>query len=208
MVTVYARLAGMLAAIMVILMGVIYARPYDDGGVGAVLLPPDCAAPCLLGIRPGETTRREALALLTSNSWSEILSDERTAVIWSWNSAAPLVLLTSSEEYASVDSEEIVSRIRLTFARYGDVIMTLGQPNNAALYLNAEAQGGQLLPRLELTGLYGDEQLRLRSVERCPRTLGEFWNAPIIIETPVEAVRLLERDAPLRTPIHQLAICR
>jgi len=50
------------------LIFLIRAQTYDDVELRTFLTPPEgCSAPCFMGIRPGETTVGEAIALLNAN---------------------------------------------------------------------------------------------------------------------------------------------
>ncbi len=62
--------ALVLTALLGLAITVIHAVPYDDGQARAFLTAPEnCTGSCLLGIRPGTTTVRQALAHLRMHRW-------------------------------------------------------------------------------------------------------------------------------------------
>ena len=64
MIRVYLTLASVLLGLLFAAAAVIRAQPYDDSELRAFLTPPEgCPAPCFMGIRPGVTTREEALTI-------------------------------------------------------------------------------------------------------------------------------------------------
>lgn len=75
-------------------------QPVDLSDLRGLLVPPDCPAPCFMGIRPGVTTMDESLALLQGNGWvgqikqSELVPGE-PIIEWCWNEAHPVVFATA-----------------------------------------------------------------------------------------------------------------
>jgi hypothetical protein len=71
-------------------LALIRTQPYDDREWRDLLLPPDCPAPCFLGIRPGGTSVEEALRLLEHDQRVEQVTRRydaylyRPIVNWSW----------------------------------------------------------------------------------------------------------------------------
>ena len=61
------RLFAALTLLFCAAIVVVRAQPFDDGGLRDQLLSPTCTVPCFLGIRPGVTTREEAILLLRAH---------------------------------------------------------------------------------------------------------------------------------------------
>ncbi len=81
----FARLLVSVFMIMLIIVVLMRAVLYDDGGLPDLLFPSECEMPCFLGIRPGVTTRDEAIAILESHEWiGEVTVNERE-IFARWN---------------------------------------------------------------------------------------------------------------------------
>ncbi len=65
----YLRLILIPTALFTVVLILIHAQPYDDHELRELLLPEGCPAPCFMGIRPGVTTKDEALKILRSSVW-------------------------------------------------------------------------------------------------------------------------------------------
>lgn len=63
--------------------------PYSDSDLRPLFVPDDCAQPCFMGIRPGETTIAEAVALLESHAWVGEISQQPDLIMWAWNGSQP-----------------------------------------------------------------------------------------------------------------------
>lgn len=60
--------------LLVLPLWLIRAQPHDNQVLAALLtLPEDCAAPCFMGIRPGTTTMEQALSILQTHPWAEVV---------------------------------------------------------------------------------------------------------------------------------------
>lgn len=55
------RVATRLTLLLLMPILLIRARPYDSSMLRAALMPAGCAPPCFMGLRPGETTLKEAI---------------------------------------------------------------------------------------------------------------------------------------------------
>jgi hypothetical protein len=68
----YLRLILLPILFFTVILLLIHTQPYDDRELRELLLPNGCPAPCFMGIRPGVTTRDEAMRLLKASDWVEM----------------------------------------------------------------------------------------------------------------------------------------
>src|SRR5688572_3629883 len=91
----FLRFALALTTLFTGLLGAIHLQPYDDSDVRAFVAPPqDCAAPCFMGIRPGETTVGEAVDILWAHPWVDQVREFTSArgqrtIFWTWSGQQP-----------------------------------------------------------------------------------------------------------------------
>jgi len=141
------RIASGMAFVLTMLFGVtiglIRARPYDDGGLREFLLAPvDCPAPCWNGLRLYYTRYEEALVLLGSSETIENLGSDMRAdnghIFWKWIAVPPPFLRNTAEVgYANVE-KNIISGLYLPgFRSFLDVWLTFGVPQQVIVYSNA-----------------------------------------------------------------------
>src|SRR6266496_2920735 len=110
----------------------------------ALLLPVNCPAPCILGIRPGVTTIEEAITRLRKNMWVKqvVASPDATQpnqVFWLWSEQAPHYL-QKGQSFAGMDGEILpkadqkVSWISFySSLTMGDIPNILGDPTGDGL---------------------------------------------------------------------------
>lgn len=141
---VLSRFALQLTLLFGVIIGLIRARPYDDGGLRAFLTASstDCIAPCWNGVRPDFTTYDEALSLLgSSESVRGLGSDMRQGnghIYWKWPAAHPAFLTDTTEvSYASVE-QNVVRGLYLPGLRsFLDTWLVMGAPQRVIVYSNA-----------------------------------------------------------------------
>jgi hypothetical protein len=158
-----------------------FDQPYFDG-LRAFLLPPDhCPAPCFLGIRPGVTTRNEALALLQSQPSVKYVRDNGATISWEWVPGAAYVKTAASATYnawLAVDQNHVVRSITVDgTAELGDVWIALGKPDReqiAAVYQQVAYPSYILIVH---TTAYDAPQLALVTHQSCP--VLDLWSAPV-----------------------------
>ena len=146
MTRVYLRFALLPLLFIMAVMLAVRAQPYDDHNLRPLLTPDGCPAPCFMGIRPGVTTSKEALAILQRHEWVAsvrvINNDNPYQIWWTWSSAAPDILKSppvnsdfpaQGEVYSS---GEIVSNIGFTPKwMLGDIVLMLGVPPEAGVII-------------------------------------------------------------------------
>lgn len=172
-------------------IALVRALPADDHTLHEFLTPAeDCAALCLLGIRPGVTTVGEALEQLRAHDWvakAELNATGRGYgdIKWQWSGRQPGMIDDSRpgrvtfywEEHETSDSRQLVdmpvellsihTRIRMYQAQ-----TWLGQPDTGfADY----TPGDDLGYSAAYNNAYG--MVELSTVMPCPANLLNFWNA-------------------------------
>ncbi len=175
------------ALIFCALLGVIHTQPYDDGGLRASLFTPGCMPPCFLDIRPGATTREEALRLLQTHPWVAAISAQQgyPGLSWTWNGSQPAILRgVNSSNWLSFSSG-VVSRIDLpTEASAATAALVFGAPS--AWYYSLWAvndtfnRGSALY--FEQRAIYA--HLEVASSNYCPLTVKAQWTLLTQISMP------------------------
>lgn len=139
MTRVYLRFVLLPVVLLTAVLILIHAQPYDDRQLQELLTPENCPAPCFMGIRPGVTTSKEALAILQRHEWVDAISvinnDNPYQIWWTWSENAPDILKSPPDnpDYPAqgevYSSGEIVSNIGFTPKwMLGDIVLTLGIP--------------------------------------------------------------------------------
>ena len=182
---VFLKLVLLLSLPMSVMIVIVRAQPYDDRDVRAALLPPaECAAPCFLGIRPGDTSAGAALSILENHAWVRRLNIMDNPVSWEWSGAQPVWIDGSvpghivTERFIAENREDGVTSVyvqtRLTLA---EVYMLLGQPDQSWFRMADEPLGVQP----QHTVYYGRYRLQVTSPLRCPLRLASIWRAPTVV---------------------------
>ncbi len=126
--------AALLSLLFAVCIGFIRAQPNDDGELRAFLTPPEgCPMPCLMGIRPGVTTREEAIAILEAHTWiGEVSYPQTESIIWQWNDLQPPALNPVQGDFAGyirLNGDNIVLGITVpTRLRFGDISLLFDKP--------------------------------------------------------------------------------
>src|SRR4051794_7992294 len=82
----YLRLILTAFALFSVALLLIRTQPYDDHELRNLLLPTDCVAPCLIGIKPGVTTVDAAMDILETNPWIGDIRTRAGTIEWTWSS--------------------------------------------------------------------------------------------------------------------------
>lgn len=164
-------------------VGLLRARPYEDGGLRDFLLPPDgCPAPCWAGIQPGVTTVDEALLLLDAHEWiiTPRLADnfQRSigwgGIYWTWNDQQPAFIDTTRISYLNARDGLIqVIELRVN-APFGEVLLVLGPPQRQSF---ATLTQTRIIPH----HAYFDPLLTTESAVPCPITPTALYGAPVSV---------------------------
>ncbi len=145
----YLKCVPLLTFIFAALVGLIRARPYDDSELHAILVPSDgCALPCFMGIRPGLTSRQEAIAILRAHPWVGETSMESaqlamtSAITWRWSGLQPSFINGSSGGELRT-AGNMVTAIYVTLAiPFGDFLLWR-QPEQAGVYCRYQFAGAR-----------------------------------------------------------------
>lgn len=182
-------------------------QPNNVAGLRALLLPPGCRAPCLFGIRPGETTGREALAILEAHPWVTSVSvvyrgatnpsENRDGVLaWQWNGLEPPLLRTPELYAGAVEIDlGVVRTVRLSTAiPFGEIWLALGDAQPRYGFVRpSRAFLGRFLNHL---AVYIHEGLEFRTRFPRPARADGFWSAPVEIHFEAQP----ETDYAYRLP--------
>lgn len=194
-------LAGLIAALLTGLWAasiaaVRYLSPPSPASatIAALLRPDDCAAPCLLGIELGRTTRDEGVARLRAHPWvGDVFTQGRpgTPVVWNWAATFPLApqMVTASaiaayNDLTTLDADDQWDMIDLvTHLPLGDVVAALGRPDQVELTVLVVASSAAHTPtaRVRFAALYADGLTVRSAYLPCPVDPAALWNSPAAI---------------------------
>ncbi len=120
----YLRLTLIPIALFTLVLILIRAQPYDDHELRQLLLPEGCPAPCFMGIRPGVTTKDEAMKLLQKNKWvaSYDFNPLRSDIRIRWSRNSPLWLANDG----FYDGSIVGIRNNIVYAFVLDTTLKLG----------------------------------------------------------------------------------
>ena len=146
----------------------IRAQLYDDSELRTFMtVSEDCPAPCFMDIRPGVTTKEEAIAILEENAWVTDLNvqqpinrsrDQITSISWAWTEAAPEFVRSQLGGSVGI-SQGVVEYIQF-FApvSLGQLILSFGRPDESEMSIY----------RRSLVAVYDDNLHGLTLFVECP----------------------------------------
>jgi hypothetical protein len=171
-------------------------QPNNDAGLRALLFPPGCAAPCIFGIRPGETTGAEALDILETHPWVTGISivyrgatnpgENRDGTLsWRWNGSQPPLLRSPELVVGEIDID--VGRVRTvrlsTAITFGEIWLVMDDTQPRYGFVRpSRAFFGRFLNHL---AVYIREGLEFRTRFPRPARADGFWSA--FVEVRFEA---------------------
>lgn len=143
---------GLLLTLAVMIpIGLIRAQPYDDAGLGALLLPPpDCSQPCWQGIQPNVTTASDAFTRMQQigpiRELDRKLDTALGQIYWRWQQPSGY-LNPDRNELAHIWIENnIVRNIYLPgFRSFAEVMLVLGQPDQVYIFRDNFIGGRQMV---------------------------------------------------------------
>lgn len=164
-------------------LGVIHAQPYDDDGLSSsALVSGDCG--CFLGIRPGETTRLQALVLLHMHPWVGTVTNDAQTIAWTWGDQQPDFLIGRSARLTL--QADVVSSISIqTSVQIADLAFVFGAPD-AAYYFNWQVRDSskRVLTYFEERATYYRNHFEASTSTVCPLTNARMWSLPLTITFP------------------------
>lgn len=173
------RATTLIASLMTLLFAVAICLPrllpYQDGGLTALLTPPDdCAAPCWLGLRPGVSTLSEGGQLLQASAWLKDFQVISPATAFlRFSDIVPAVTRGKLDLWAS--DQGIVSRITLSETKlaFSDIQLALGAPQRVFFNHTYEFEVNHLI------AIYTAYNLSVSaSLDMCPISQDIFWSQP------------------------------
>jgi hypothetical protein len=189
MIRLWLALFGRVALLCALALGAIRAVPREDVALHTLLAPPDdCAPPCFLGIRPGVTTRAEALAILRAHPWVDQLEDDDLGISWQWHRPPQLGSLPDGSPsvplFARIDYQgETVGSIHMeTSIMWGDFLLLFGSPNQVTS-MNISAPS----VRYHIFGaVYTAHAFEIQTMTRCPiNSPRSMWYSTVYMVWPV-----------------------
>lgn len=154
------------------------------------LFPHNCAAPCFIGVRPGQTSLADAAAILRAHPWVKDVRIEgdvnRTFLRWSWTGEPSAALNTESvglRPFMSA-SRDVIQLIYLpTHIPYGDVWNWLGAPERAGIALTGRQSSYSpdgSWRFVDHAATYFDGRIEAATLTACPFDVESFWRSPVI----------------------------
>jgi hypothetical protein len=190
------KLSLLLIVLLVLPIFLIRAQPYDDSELRAFLTPPDCPAPCFMGIRPGVTTFGEAIKLLEGHEWVTNIQLELYesdlfnygTLTWDWRDMTPgymdrenqssvtLIWKDSIEQTGDLDTDVFVGTIQIfTHFPLYTVQQFMGEPDSGNAFIMPDNRIGYTisyhLRRSTRSTLVG-----FTTVLPCPANLLNYWH--------------------------------
>jgi hypothetical protein len=171
MIRLWLALFGKVALLCALAVGAIRAQPREDAAMRAMLTPPaGCAPPCFLGIRPGVTTRDEALAILRVHPWVKDLMDDTTGISWRWRDIPQLGSLPDGSPSTPflagiLYKGDKVDRISMdTSIMWGDFLLLFGSPDQVSIEnIRAPSVAYHLFG-----AVYNAQHFEIQTMTQCP----------------------------------------
>ncbi|HVU13744.1 MAG TPA: hypothetical protein VHD90_20850 [Phototrophicaceae bacterium] len=185
-----ARLMLLLIAVAALLLTLIRAQRYDDGGVKRFFNA--CAPmPCWGDIHPGETTLNQALAILRAHPWVETVSevyaspyegDTRTVLIyWTWSSGYPFGGVSRPTQQGIIITDQgIVRQVYLTTSlALGDLWLAFGNPQGGLVDYIYDTRH----VRVDDTALFIRQGIAATAtlIADCTDQYPNFWRTPVYL---------------------------
>ncbi|MBI1258684.1 MAG: hypothetical protein GC204_14545 [Chloroflexi bacterium] len=193
MIRVWLWLVAALTVVFALMISVIQAQPRSDEAVRDLFaVSSTCAAPCFMGIRPGVTTRDEALAILRQHRWVRFVNPSATSISWTWNGSQPALI----DGYAALqlDVQQTVTQIKLVLDYpLGNFLSVFGSPaHQAQMIASATSTHGYLLV---FDGFYSQLSAEIETITSCPlKSATDLWYSTVSIiwltQNPVVERRL------------------
>lgn len=184
----------------VLVLGVMHALPYDDGGMSAAFNDPGCDAPCFMGIQPGMTTFADALALLEAHPWVGSVEVDDNAAEWTWSGSQPDFLLIPPGDAAFtrlLSHNGTVTWIGFkTNAPTASFQMMFGTPSRsvATIWESYKPvgvhpyQSSERLINHQQRAQFDTEVLEIIAGVACPPTRLNMWDVPVSVSMPMQPI--------------------
>jgi hypothetical protein len=162
----------LLTLLIALPIALIRVQPYDNSELRAFLTPPDCPAPCFMGIRPGLMTPEQANRILQQMGWTQ--TDTQ------WPARSSRSLYSQQSFWMDVQVDGIMGEtpdgtayveIR-TPARIGDIRLLLGVPDKEQYRLWAVLAGTG--STFQYSAWYAEASIEVIVNGVCPVASGPF----------------------------------
>jgi hypothetical protein len=168
------RWALLLSGLFLLPLLLIRAQPYDDGDLREFLTPPpDCPAPCFMGIRPGVTGAEEAITILENHAWVQTLKNEirerNGSILVEWSPAAPPVIDRSLPGRLRVSRDRVYSFHLKTTYHAGATNLIYDTPQGT--------DSGMSRLGMVVSALFMDHSVVVHVYLTCPVNHTKFWSA-------------------------------
>jgi hypothetical protein len=185
-------------------IALIRSQPRDDDALRAFLSPPaGCPVPCFIGIRPGETTLEDAVAILSTHDWvDDVEVKDGGMVRWHWAETNPGWLDTSADNWIRTDDGRVVYVGVATRVTMGDLWLALDQPLHGVVVGGLE--GGE--PFAFFLGVYYERRVMVSAGGACP--LHPPWGAFTYMRLQEDYERHLTDWGQHEHPNHLYSMCR
>lgn len=178
MTRIIVKLTLTLSFTFLLAIALLHVRAYDDSEWRTLI---GCDAPCWQGIRPGVTSRDEAIALLQNHPWVTDLLVYGRRISWSWSGQQP-TLIDSSYPGMIWAQDERVQQVKLSLnVPFGDVWLLFDQPQSGGMELGGVTIAQPRVYRASHLAVYAypDGVMQAQSILTCPLRPGAFWNANV-----------------------------
>lgn len=153
-----------------------------------LLVADDCPQPCFLGIRPGVTTRDDAIALLQSQSDVRHVQSSPYIVFWDWDAAQSFSGSAEADSYPAwlvADREGLVRQIHLlTLIPFADTEVALGHSNQGDLSAHFVPLGAAGRVMFTQINRYPPWQMQVTGSYTCRESLWESHAELLWSDTP------------------------
>lgn len=166
--------AAILTLVFTAVLGVIHAPPSDVDAARAFLGGPTsaCAPPCFMGIRPGETTSREAIERLRDSPWVKAVyqTEADSVITWDWSDRRPGWIDGTSPGHLVADSRRVVTYVDVqSNVPAATLWLAYGAPPRGFITSRTRQM-------IHFIG-YPDAGLDAYVLVRCPASAHDFWSA-------------------------------
>lgn len=189
--TLALRAAALLSLLLLTLVTVIRAQPYDDTQLRRFLLPPDgCAAPCFLGAQPGAAVD-PAVADLAAHDWVAEVSESADFYDIAWSGMQPNFVNAGGSNYLFAPLDRVMLIRLQTRLRLGDIMLALGRPDSVFLS-RTDFQS------FNFHLLYQRWGLQASAFMRCPNRRQAFWSLPMELRLETRLSSFESEDLGIR----------
>ncbi|MEO8397165.1 MAG: hypothetical protein ABI700_29490 [Chloroflexota bacterium] len=189
MIPLWFRLSSATALIFALMIAGILVQPRDTRPIHTFFEPPpDCAAPCFLGIRPGVTTDTEADAILSAQPWVGKLIVSRDNLYWAWNGQQPAFITQQAHNFKDGQisfARGLVASISVSTEMTWDEFRVVFGIPDAEIFVAGLSRSGYF-PFLFHSALYRVSGLEVDTNTYCPlKSRDDLWYSTVTMVMPI-----------------------